>query len=171
MIITERERLENDIEGWCARFGLERDALLPILQEVHKKYGTVSDHAMQVSAGLLGIHPAEVFGAVSFYNFLNHEVKGKFIVRLCRTLSCDMAGKSLVARQLKNDLGIDFGETTPDGMFSLEWASCLGMCDQGPAILVNDQVYTRVTPAKVHELIEGCRRSFAANPASMQEAR
>lgn len=171
MIVTERERLESDIEGWCSRFGSHRDALLPVLQEIHKKYGTVSNYAMQASANRLGIHPAEVYGVVSFYNFLNHEVKGKFIIRLCRTLSCDMGGKCQVARQLRNDLGIGFGETTPDGMFSLEWASCLGMCDRGPALLVNDNVYTEVTPARVHEIIEGCRRSFAAFPPTMQEAR
>lgn len=171
MIVTEREKVESDIAGWCSKFGSGRDALLPILQEVHKKYGTVSDYAMQVSANALGIHPAEVYGVVSFYMLIDHEVKGKFILRLCRTLSCDMAGKSQVARQLKNDLGIGFGETTPDGMFSLEWATCVGMCDRGPALLVNDQVFTHVTPAKVHEIIEGCRRSFAAHPATMQEAR
>ena len=60
-----------------------------------------------------------------------------------------MAGKDRVARQLENDLGIGFGETTADGKFSLEWANCLGMCDQGPALLVNDDVYTRVTPEQV----------------------
>ena len=171
MIVTERDKIENDIAGWCKQFGSSRDALLPILQEIHKKYGTVSEYAMQVSAGMLAIHPAEVYGVVSFFSFLNHEVKGKFIIRLCGTLSCDMAGKSQVARQLKNDLGIGFGETSGDGMFSLEWASCVGMCDRGPALLVNDQVFTHVTPAKVHEIIEGCRRSFAAHPATIQEAR
>ena len=57
-----------------------------------------------------------------------------------------MQGKDRVARQLENDLGIRFGETTPDGKFTLDWANCLGMCDQGPALLVNDQVFTRVTP-------------------------
>ena len=71
-----------------------------------------------------------------------------------------MAGKARVARQLENDLGIGFGETSTDGRFSLEWASCLGMCDQGPALLVNDVVYTRVTPAMVHDILEACRKTF-----------
>ena len=65
------------------------------------------------------------------------------MIRLCRTITCDMAGKEHVARQLENDLGIDFGETTPDGKFSLGWANCLGMCDQGPALLVNDDLHPR----------------------------
>jgi len=66
-----------------------------------------------------------------------------------------------VARQLENDLGVGFGQTTACGMFTLECANCLGMCDQGPALLVNDQVFTRVTPEKVHEIIEGCRRQLS----------
>jgi [NiFe] hydrogenase diaphorase moiety large subunit len=86
-------------------------------------------------------------------------------VRLCQTISCDLAGKARVARQLENELGIAFGETTPDGRFSLEWASCLGMCDQGPALLVNDRVYTRVTPDQVHQIIEDCRKVFGAHAA------
>ena len=71
-----------------------------------------------------------------------------------------MLDKDRVARQLENDLEISFGETTPDGVFSLEWANCLGMCDQGPAMLVNDQILTNVTPKKVQEILEGCRKTF-----------
>jgi [NiFe] hydrogenase diaphorase moiety large subunit len=70
-----------------------------------------------------------------------------------------------VARQLENELGIVFGQTTPDGRFSLEWASCLGMCDQGPALLVNEIVYTKVTPETVHQIIEDCRKVFGAHAA------
>jgi [NiFe] hydrogenase diaphorase moiety large subunit len=71
-----------------------------------------------------------------------------------------MQGKAAVAQQLQSDLGIAFGETTPDGKFSLEYANCLGMCDQGPALLVNDVVYTRVTPSMVHDILEACRKTF-----------
>jgi len=110
-----------------------------------------------------------VYGVVSFYSFLDHRPKGKFVIRLCRTLSCDMQGKDRVARQLENDLGIRFGETTPDGKFTLEWANCIGMCDQGPALLVNEQVFTRVTPEKVHDILEGCRRTFGVYALEQKE--
>src|SRR5208282_177120 len=109
---------------------------------------------------LMGIHPVEVYSVVTFYSFLNTEIQGRFVIRLCRTISCDMAGKDRVARQLENDLGIPFGETTADGKFTLEWANCIGMCDQGPALLVNDVVYPCVTPDKVAEIIERCRKAF-----------
>ncbi|NLX05953.1 MAG: NADH-quinone oxidoreductase subunit NuoE [Phycisphaerae bacterium] len=159
MLVTEQERMKQDIQEWVSQYGSGRDALMPILQNVQKKYRCVSDFAMQQVADMLGIHPVEVYGVVTFYSFLDTKPQGRFVIRLCQTIACDMAGKGRVAQQLRNDLEIDFGQTTRDGMFTLEWANCLGMCDQGPAMLVNDEVHTKVTPEKVHAIIEACRRT------------
>lgn len=169
MLTPNYERLQEDITLWASRHGGNRGSLLPVLQEVQKKYHQISDYAMQRIADELGIHPVEVFGVVSFYSFLHTTYKGRFVIRLCRTISCDMAGKGRVARQLENDLGIAFGETTPDGNFTLEWANCLGMCDQGPALLINDQVHTHVTPEKVHEIVEACRGTFSVHALAQEE--
>ena len=169
MLVTEQERLKEDLQALAERHGRGRSALLPILQDVRTRHGQVSGYAMQVIADLLDIHPVEVFSVVSFYAFLNAAPQGRFVVRLCRTITCDMAGKDRVARQLENDLKIKFGETTPDGRFTLEWANCLGMCDQGPALLVNDQVLTKVTPEQVHEILEACRKSFSPHALAGKE--
>ena len=118
---------------------------------------------MQGGSDALSIHPVEVQGITSFYTFLRQESRGRFVFRLCGTISCELSGKSRVALQLENDLGIRFGETTADGRFGLEWASCLGMCDQGPALLVNDRVYTGVTPEHVHAIIDECKSTFGAH--------
>jgi NADH-quinone oxidoreductase E subunit len=160
MLNTATERLERELRALADAHGCERDALIPILQDVQRKHGYVSEYAMQVIADMLGLHPVEVHSVLSFYSFLDTKPKGRFVIRLCRTISCDMAGKERVAKQLENDLGIRFGETTADGKFTLDWANCIGMCDQGPALLVNDKVYTRVSPDKVHEILEECRRVF-----------
>ncbi len=163
MLVPVQERLRQDIEGWIAANGGDRGSLIPVLQEVQKKYSRISDYAMQVIADQLDIHPVEVHGVVSFYSFLKEEHKGRFEVRLCRTISCDMAGRDRVARQLENELGISFGETTHDGRFSLEWANCLGMCDQGPALLVNEQVFTSVTPEKIHDILAQFKKMMDIN--------
>lgn len=170
MLVTDRERMRDEITALADKLGRERGSLIPILQAVQEKYQEISDYAMQVIADLLDIHPVEVFSVVSFYGFLDTAPKGKFVLRLCRTISCDMAGKDAVARQLENDLGIDFGETTGCGRFTLEWTNCLGMCDQGPALLVNDRVFGRVTPEKVHEILEACRRTFGVYAQEGKEA-
>jgi NADH-quinone oxidoreductase E subunit len=169
-LMTQQERLRDELVQLVERFGSDRSALLPILQEVQKRYFHISDYAMQLIANQLEIHPVEVHSVVSFYSFLDFEPKGRFIIRLCQTICCNMAGKDRVVRQLENDLGIQFGQTTTDGKFTLEFANCIGMCDQGPALLVNDQVYTRVTPEMVHQIIENCRKVFglhATQPAEL----
>jgi NADH:ubiquinone oxidoreductase 24 kD subunit len=163
MLVGQQQRLQDDIRAMVERFGRKRSALIPVLQELQKTHTTVSDFAMQVVADELSIHPAEVYGVTSFYAFLRQESRGRFVFRLCGTISCELSGKSRVARQLENDLGIRFGETTADGRFGLEWASCLGMCDQGPALLVNDRVYTGVTPEQVHVIIDECKSTFGAH--------
>jgi [NiFe] hydrogenase diaphorase moiety large subunit len=169
MLATEREKLKEEIRALGERFGRERSALLPLLQEIQRKHRRISDYAMQELADMLGIHPVEVYGVVSFYAFLGDQPRGRYVVRLCRTISCDMTAKNRVARQLESDLGIKFGETTPDGKFTLEWANCLGMCDQGPAMLVNERVFTKVTPNKVHEILEECRKAFGVYAVEHRE--
>jgi [NiFe] hydrogenase diaphorase moiety large subunit len=164
MLVTmETNRIRDDIQSLVTRYGRDRSALMPVLQFLQRKYSHLSDEVMQLVADALGIHPSEVYGVVSFYSFLGNEKRGKFVIRLCRTISCEMQNKEHIARQLENDLGIRFGETTTDKRFTLEWANCIGLCDQGPALLVNDKVFTRVTPSMVHGIVEECRRTFGAH--------
>ncbi|MEZ4387081.1 MAG: NADH-quinone oxidoreductase subunit NuoE [Candidatus Krumholzibacteriia bacterium] len=169
VLLTERDRIRHSLAELAERYGRERSSLLPILQEIQRQHYHISEYAMQVVADLLGIHPVEVFSVVSFYSFLDFKPKGRFIIRVCRTMCCHMQGKDRVARQLETDLGIKFGETTPDGRFTLEWANCIGMCDLGPALLVNDHVYTQVTPNEVHHIIEECRKVFGVHALQNQE--
>jgi [NiFe] hydrogenase diaphorase moiety large subunit len=167
MLATERESLRQEIAELAEKFEHKRDGMMPMLETIQEKYRCVSDFAMQEVARQLGVFPTEVYGVVSFYSFLSTEPKGKFVIRLCRTLSCDFAGKREVAQQLENELGIKFGETTKDRLYSLEYCNCLGMCDNGPALLVNNDVYTRVHPELVSDILEKYRRMFG--PASQLE--
>jgi [NiFe] hydrogenase diaphorase moiety large subunit len=162
-------RQEAELRALAREQGGAPGALLRILQDVQRRYGYVSEHALQVIADELGLHPVEVQSVLSFYSFLSTEPKGRFVIRLCRTVSCDMAGKDRVARQLENELGIRFGETTPDGKFTLEYTNCIGMCDQGPALLVNDQVYTQVSPEMAHHIIGECRALFGVHAVQAKE--
>ena len=169
MLVSEQDILKQDIAAWVKHYGKDRCYLIPILQHLERKYSQISEFAMQVVADELDIHPVEVFSVVSFYSFLDHRPHGKFVIRLCRTISCDMVGKDQVANQLVTDLGIDFGETTLDGKFTLEWTNCLGLCDQGPAMLVNEAIYAQVTPEAAHDIIEACRKTFGVYALQTKE--
>jgi NADH:ubiquinone oxidoreductase subunit E len=157
MVTAEREKLREEVVALADRLGNNRAALVPVLQNVKKNHHGIDSFAMQTIADVLGIHPVEVYSTATFYAFLRPEAQGDYVFRLCRTLSCELQGKDAVAAKLQAELGIGFDETSADGVFTLEWANCMGMCDQGPALLVNDKVYTAVTPEMVREIVQECR--------------
>ncbi|MBU0712466.1 NADH-quinone oxidoreductase subunit NuoE [bacterium] len=161
MQIIDRQKINNQIEDLRKKYGEDRSALMPILQDLQEIYGYLPDVVMQETAHAMGIHPVEVEGVASFYSFFRtKEKQGKYVIRLCQTISCDLAGKQNVARQMENELGIKFGETTKDGMFTLEYTNCLGMCDQGPAVMVNDRLFAKVDAEKASRIITDCRWDF-----------
>ncbi len=175
MSVIDTDRTRSEVAALICRLGADRSALLPILQDVKRRSGAIDSETMQVVADLLGIHPVEVYSVATFYSFLDPSPHGVFTLRLCQTVSCDLAGKAEVARAFEEELGIEFGETTADGAFSLGWANCIGLCDQGPALLVNEEVYARVTPQSVPGIVAACRKAleekrrdddFAASQAS-----
>ncbi|MCK6605183.1 MAG: NAD(P)H-dependent oxidoreductase subunit E [Ignavibacteriaceae bacterium] len=153
MLQLEKSDLTTEIEKLAAQYNNERRALMPILEYVQSKYHAVSDFVQQEIARVLDIHPVEVYSVVSFYSFFNHEQKGRNIVRLCRTIVCDMAGKPEIEKAITRELGIKFGETSADLKVTLEYTNCLGLCDQGPAMLVNDEVYTKLDPEKACNIL------------------
>jgi NADH:ubiquinone oxidoreductase subunit E len=156
-VAEEGADLVAAIDALVARHGAKRGALLPILQDLHAERGEISDLAMQVVADRLGAAPSEVQGVVTFYSFLGVEKRGRHVIRLCRTLSCMMAGTRDVGAALEAELGIPFGGTTPDAMFTLEWANCIGMCGTPPALLADAEAIGGVTPAHVGRVIRALR--------------
>jgi len=161
MPVTQQDQLRADVTALVEKLGPGRSSLIPILADVKRRFHEVDSESMQTIADVLDIHPVEVYSVASFYAFLHGAPEGQFVIRLCGTLSCDFAGKDAVADALTDALGVGFDEITSDGLFTLEWASCVGMCDQGPALLVNDQVHTRVTPEAAREIVAACRSAAA----------
>jgi NADH:ubiquinone oxidoreductase subunit E len=149
----EKNTLSEEIEELVKIYGSERSSLLQILQAIQQKHKYISDFAQQEVARLMNIHPVEVYSVISFYSFLYSKSRGRNIVRLCRTISCDMKGKEEVKSAIERELGIKFGETTKDNRITLEFTNCLGMCDQGPALIINERVYTHLNVEKVIQII------------------
>ena len=135
------------------KFGAKRESLLAILQYVYSKEHKLSKEAMQEVAAALDLSSADVYGTASFYSFLEVEEKGKNIIRLCKTISCDLKGKQEIVTAIEAKLKIKLGETTPDKKFSFLETNCLGWCHQGPVMLINDKVYTELTPEKAEQAI------------------
>ncbi|MFH1846224.1 MAG: NAD(P)H-dependent oxidoreductase subunit E [Candidatus Omnitrophota bacterium] len=136
-----------------------RSKLMPILQEVQDKKGYISDEDMQNIADKLGIHPVEVYSVVTFYSFLSAVKKGKHIIRISNCMPNELAGSKEIVKLFKKELGIKIGETTEDGQFTLEMTGCIGMCDQAPAIMIDDTLMGNVTADKVISIIEELKKN------------
>ena len=144
----------NLVKELSDKHGRQREKLMPILQDIVQKYNYLTDEAMVEVARELDISAAEVYGTASFYTFLDTQVKGKYVIRICKTITCSMKGKSDIIHTLEEMLKIKVGETTADKQFSLIETNCIGWCHKAPAILINETPYTDLSPEKVTEIIK-----------------
>jgi len=128
---------------------------MPILQGIVEKHNYLTDEAMVEVAKELDISAAEVYGTASFYTFLDTNARGKYVIRVCKTITCSMKGKSEIIQTIEDMLKIKVGETTSDKLFSLIETNCIGWCHKAPAILINEMPYTELTPEKIAEIIKG----------------
>jgi len=146
---------EQIVEEGLSRYGSGREAVMQLLTDVNNELGYVPEEAMRAIAKAVGVSNAEIYSVVSFYSFLSIEPRGRHIVRLCKTISCAMKGSADILDALKGELGIGVGETTEDGRVTLETTSCIGLCDQSPAMLADDVPHSRLTPEKACEIVRG----------------
>lgn len=145
---------ENFVKGLADKYGRKRESLVPILQEIVEVKSYINDETMVNVAHELDLSAAEVYGTASFYSFIETREMGQFIIRVCKTIVCDMKGKEAILRAIEDTLKIKIGETTPDKKFTLLTTNCLGWCHKGPAMLINSEVFTELTPGKAIEIIE-----------------
>ena len=141
------------IEAIAARLKERPGALMLILHEVQDRFGYVPRESAPIIARALNLSRAEVHGVVTFYHDFRHEPPGRNVIRLCRAESCQAMGAAALAEHVRGRLGVGFGETTSDGDFTLEPVYCLGNCGCSPAMVLNDELYGRVSPARFDELL------------------
>jgi len=147
--------LGNLVKELSDKHGRERESLMPILQGIVERHNYLTDEAMVEVAKELDISAAEVYGTASFYTFLDTQARGKYVIRVCKTITCSMKGKGEIISVLEDMLKIKVGETTSDKQFSLIETNCIGWCHKAPAMLINEIPYTELTPEKVVEIIKG----------------
>ncbi|MCX5633602.1 MAG: NAD(P)H-dependent oxidoreductase subunit E [Phycisphaerae bacterium] len=152
--------IQAEVKKICQTCGNDRAKMMDIVRAVQQKFGQVSSEAMNLIAKCVGCHRVEVESVVSFYAFLSKKPKGKVVIRLCNDVVDKMAGVDAIAEAFKKELGIDFGRTTPDGKISLEYTPCIGMCDQAPAAIINDEVITYLSTDKVKEIVADIKKHY-----------
>jgi NADH-quinone oxidoreductase subunit E len=133
--------------------GKGQEDLLVLLKEAQDKFGHLSDECLTELANSLGLPVSGVYGVATFYSFLSTKPLGRNVIRVCQSLPCFLKNYQIIIESVAREIGIKPGETTPDGKFSLQFTNCIGACDKAPAMMINHDVYTDLTPSKISQIL------------------
>lgn len=150
--------IEEKLKEIFSRHPAERQELIPILQETQRAFRYLPAAAIKEIALYLGIPESAVYGVSTFYARFRLKPLGKKTVRVCRGTACHVRGTQKVLAEMEKVLGIKAGETTPDGEYTLETVACIGACALAPVITIDDEVFGKMTPRKVTEILGGKTR-------------
>jgi NADH-quinone oxidoreductase subunit E len=151
-MLSQQER--DEIEAEFPHYEKKRGVSVEAMKIVQRHRGWVSTQAIEEIAEFLEMTPDELDGVATFYNLIFRKPVGKHVILVCDSVSCWIMGYEEVRSHLLNRLGIQFGQTTGDGRFTLLPVPCLGACDQAPAMMVNDKLYGNLDPVKIDEILE-----------------
>lgn len=151
------DELRPKLDPIVARYPVRAGAMLPVLWVVQKARGWLSERSIREVAAYLEVPQAHVEGVITFYTMFKDHPVGRNVVMVCKTLSCRLRGAQEVIDALKAKYGIDLGDTTQDGRFTIESAECLGLCDMAPCMLVGEQRFGDLTPKSAVDALEGLR--------------
>ena len=140
------------------RYKDEKTPLMMILESIQSEYGYIPLEVQELVSELTGIPVAEIYGVVTFYSFFSLTPKGKYVIGVCLGTACYVKGSQLVMDKFSELLHIKAGQTTEDGLFSLDALRCIGACGIAPAISINGTVYPKVDPGKVKGIIDSYRK-------------
>jgi len=152
-MLTAEERQE--IEAELARYPTKEAVCIDAMKIVQRHRGWVSDESIQDIAELLEMSASDLDGVATFYNLIYRQPVGRHVVMLCNSVSCWIMGYERMRQHLTERLGIQFGETTPDGRFTLLPIVCLGTCDHAPAMMVDSDLHRDLDAAGIDEALEG----------------
>ncbi len=142
------------------RFPKSPDHLIASLHELQDASGThsLTPEDLRAAADYFVLPYSTVYGVASFYTMFSFKPRGRHVVRICQSPPCHLMGATTIVRELMDQLGVRIGQTTGDGLFTLETTSCLGVCGIAPAMMIDDDVYGNLTPERITEIIADKRR-------------
>ncbi len=146
--------LEQALDSIIAEHAGQIGALMPILHSLQERFGFVPEAAVPLLAIKLNLSRAEVHGVIHFYHDFRSGPTGKHVIQVCRAEACQAMGSVALEEHIKHTLGIDYGQTSEDGQFTLQPVYCLGNCACTPSLRIDDQVHARVTPQRFDNLLQ-----------------
>jgi len=153
--------LEAELDELLTHYPHKRSASIMFLHAIQEHFGHISNEAMEWVAAKLQLQPINIYELVTFYPMFHQKPVGKYHLKVCRTLSCALAGSYKLHNHFCNRLGLDphahGPQTTPDGKYTVEFVECLASCGTAPVMMVNDQFHEKVDPSKAEEVLARCK--------------
>jgi len=135
----------------------QKGGIIEAFHAIQEQYNYIPEEALREAAKEFGIPEAKAYGVATFYSYLSVEKRGRYIIRMCESAPCHVAGADELLKEMESLLGIKVGETTADGKFTLELTECIGQCQATPVITVNSEPYFDVDKAKLTEILASCK--------------
>ncbi len=154
-------KAEKLIRSICQEYNNEPTPLMMILSKIQKEYGYIPLEVQEIISEEIHIPVSDIYGVVTFYSFFSLKPKGKYVIGVCLGTACYVKGSQTIIDKFSEILKIKAGETTPDGLFSLDALRCIGACGIAPAISINGKVYPKVTANKVMSIIDEYKKLVA----------
>ena len=153
-----RPEVKLGVRQICDQYKNEPSPLMLILSDIQKKYGYIPLELQEIVSDETGIPVSDIYGVVTFYSFFSLEPKGKYIINICLGTACYVKDSQKVLDKASTILGIEPGQTTTDGLFTIEAVRCIGACALAPAVSINGKVYAKVTPTEVDNIIASYKK-------------
>lgn len=138
----------------AVKIGSEPEKVIPLLQEIQKRHGYLSEELVEAVASEIHIPVSRLYGVATFYSQFRFNPIGKNLIKVCKGTACHVAGAEKIYSIISEELGIVEGETTEDRLFTLESVACLGCCSLAPVVMVNDSIYGKLSPAKISKILK-----------------
>jgi len=151
--LRQESEIKTVVEAAVASHGITEEALIPILTEVNNKLGFLPEQAMAEISRSLRLPQSHLYSTASFYRMLSTKPRGKHVIKFCESAPCHVMGGRKLWEALHKELGLNPGETSADGQWTVLTTSCPGICGVGPVLMVDDEVYGNVTPERLSEIL------------------
>jgi NADH-quinone oxidoreductase subunit E len=132
----------------------EPGSLIPLLQAAQRDYSYIPETAIHYISDIVGIPPAQIYGVITFYTQFRLKPLGKYLLRICNGTACHVNGSKLMGQVIEDELGIQAGQTTEDGLFTVQSVACLGCCSLAPVMMINEDTHGRLDPKKIRKILK-----------------
>jgi NADH:ubiquinone oxidoreductase subunit E len=152
--VKEGQDIRKLVRTLVQNHGDEKAELIPILHEINRELGYISDEAIKELSKMMNLPSSHIYSVATFYRMLSTEPRGRHVIQFCESAPCHVAGGRLVWQELQRELGLEKGETSQDDKWTLLTTSCLGLCGVGPVMVIDNDIYGNVTPEQVPGILK-----------------